>query len=191
MNELNLMTEDVWNSTVGALRNRAGIANIYPKSGDYSRDEWLYDYYTKNVSHPMYTKGDLDIALEIRRERVAEMTFENGLRQLDVYRYGQADLIARRYNNSGWRGIYVGDGAGFTFENQDYTFEPKADDVLNTTTCYPISTKANAKDSDWYIEDGYLIYKYELNWEDKMYCRPIPVTATNLNADLGQNYGWN
>ena len=77
MNELNLMTEDVWNSTVGALRNRAGIANIYPKSGDYSRDEWLYDYYTKNVSHPMYTKGDLDIALEIRRERVAEMTFEN------------------------------------------------------------------------------------------------------------------
>lgn len=191
MNELNLMTEEVWNSTVGALRRRAGIANIYPKSGDYSRDEWLYDYYTKNVSHPMYTKGDVDIALEIRRERVAEMTFENGLRQLDVYRYGQADLIARRYNNSGWKGIYVGDGSGFTFENQDYTFEPKADDVLNTTTCYPISTKADAKDSDWYIEDGYLIYKYDLRWEDKMYCRPIPVTATNLNSDLGQNYGWN
>lgn len=191
MNELGQMTEEIWNSTVGALRRRAGIANIYPKSGSYSRDEWLYDYYTKNVSHPLYTQGDVDIALEIRRERVTEMTFENGLRQLDVYRYGQGDLIARRHDNRGWKGIYVGDGAGFTFENQDYTFESAASGALNTTTNYPISTKDGAKDTDWYIDDGFLVYKYDLQWEDKMYCRPIPVTATNLNSKLGQNYGWN
>lgn len=191
-NELGEMTQDIWDKTVGTLRKRAGVANIYPGSGDYSRDEWLYEYYTKNVSHPMYTQGNLDIALEIRRERVTELTFESGLRLRDVYRYGQGDLIARRYDNNGWKGIYVGDGSDLEFEGQTYTFD-RSTSASNTngTTNYPISTKAGAKDTDWYIEDGYLIYKYELQWEDKMYCRPIPTTALTLNPKLGQNYGWN
>lgn len=46
-------------------------------------------------------------------------------------------------------------------------------------------------DTDWYLEDGYLVYKYELQWDDKMYCRPIPNAALTLNPKLGQNYGWN
>ncbi len=190
MNELGKMSQEVWNSTVGALRKRAGIANIYPGSADYSRDQWLYEYYTQNVEHSMYTKGDVDVALEIRRERVTELTFEGGLRQSDVYRYGQADLIARRYDNSGWRGIYVGDGSGFTFEDQDYTFN-NSKVSTNSTTNYPISDKSSAKDTDWYIENGYLVYKYDLQWEDKMYVRPIPTTALTLNPKIGQNYGWN
>lgn len=190
MNELGKMSQEVWNSTVGALRKRAGIANVYPGSADYSRDQWLYEYYTQNVEHSMYTKGDVDVALEIRRERVTELTFEGGLRQSDVYRYGQADLIARRYDNSGWRGIYVGDGSGFTFEDQDYTFN-NSKVSTNSTTNYPISDKSSAKDTDWYIENGYLVYKYDLQWEDKMYVRPIPTTALTLNPKIGQNYGWN
>lgn len=192
LNELGEMDKNVWNKTVGALRQRAGIANIYPGDADYSRDQWLYEYYTKNLNHPMYTKGDLDIALEIRRERVAELTFEGGLRQLDVYRYGQGDLIVRRYNNSGWKGIYVGDGSDMEFEGQTYTFDRSVSpENTNATTNYPISSKDTAKDSDWYIEDGYLIYKYDLQWDDKMYCRPIPTTALTLNPKLGQNKGWN
>ncbi|MGM9742263.1 MAG: RagB/SusD family nutrient uptake outer membrane protein [Candidatus Cryptobacteroides sp.] len=191
MNELGQMSQEIWNKTVGALRTRAGIANIYPGSGDYSRDEWLYEYYTKDLAHPITTRGDLDIALEIRRERVTELTFEDGLRQLDVYRYGQGDLIARRHNSIGWKGIYVGSGSGFSFENQDYTFEKAESGALNGTTCYPISAKENAKDTDWFIDDGYLVYKYDLQWENKMYCRPIPVSAQTLNPKIGQNYGWN
>lgn len=191
-NELGEMDQTIWNQTVGALRTRAGIANIYPGSGDYSRDEWLYDYYTKNLNHPMYTKGDLDIALEIRRERVTELTFEGGLRQLDVYRYGQGDLIARRHDYMGWKGIYVGDGADMDFEGQTYTFNREvSEENTNSTTNYPISNKSTAKDTDWYIEDGYLVYRYDLQWEDKMYCRPIPTTALTLNPKIGQNYGWN
>ena len=191
MNELGQMTEEIWNQTVGAIRKRAGIANIYPKSGDYTRDQWLYEYYTKDLKNQELTRGDLDIALEIRRERVAELTFEGGLRQLDVYRYGQGDLIARRFNNSGWKGLWIGSATGFTFEGQDYTFAPASSESLNTTTNYPISPKATAKDTDWYLEDGYLVYKYELQWDDKMYCRPIPNSALILNPKLGQNYGWN
>lgn len=191
-NELGEMDQNIWNQTVGALRKRAGITNIYPGSGDYSRDEWLYDYYTKNVNHPMYTKGNLDIALEIRRERVAELTFEGGLRQLDVYRYGQGDLIARRYNNMGWKGIYVGDGSDMEFEGKTYTFNTEVSaENKNESSNYPISAKATAKDTDWYIEDGYLIYKYDLQWDDKMYCRPIPTAALTLNPKIGQNNGWN
>ncbi len=191
-NELGEMDEDIWNKTVGALRGRAGIANIYPGGADYARDPWLYEYYTKNLNHPMYTKGNLDIALEIRRERVTELTFEGGLRQLDVYRYGQGDLITRRYDNMGWKGIYVGDGSDMDFEGQTYTFSrDDSEDNVNATTNYPIKTKETAKDTDWYIEDGYLIYKYDLQWDDRMYCRPIPTTALTLNPKIGQNNGWN
>lgn len=192
MNELGRMDQSVWEKTVGALRKRAGIADIYPESGDYSRDEWLYKYYTTGLNHPMYTQGNLDVALEIRRERVTELTFEGGLRQLDVYRYGQADLIARRYDNVGWKGIYVGDGSDMEFEGETYTFNTSSDATnTNATTNYPIRPKSTAKDSDWFIEDGYLIYKCELQWTDNMYCRPIPTTALTLNPKLGQNYGWN
>ncbi len=190
MNELGKMTEEVWNSTVGALRKRAGVQNIYPEGTGYSRDEWLYEYYNKGLNHGMYTKGNVDVALEIRRERVAELTFEGALRQADVYRYGQGDLIARRYDNSGWRGIYVGDGSDMDFEEQTYTFNSSKVST-NSTTNYPISDKDSAKDTDWYIEDGFLVYKYELKWEDKMYVNPIPTTAITLNSKIGQNYGWN
>lgn len=192
MNELGRMDQSVWEKTVGALRKRAGIADIYPGSGDYSRDEWLYSYYTKGLNHPMYTQGDLDIALEIRRERVTELTFEGGLRQLDVYRYGQADLIARRYDNVGWKGIYVGDGSEMEFEGKNYTFNTSSDALnTNSTTNYPIRPRSSAKESDWFIEDGYLVYKIDLQWTDNMYCRPIPTTALTLNPKIGQNNGWN
>ena len=29
-----------------------------------------------------------------------------------------------------------------------------------------------------------------MNWEDKMYTKPIPVTALNVNPDILQNDGW-
>lgn len=191
MNELGKMSESIWNSTVGALRERAGVKNIYPGTADYTRDQWLLDYYTKDLKHAIYTQGDLDVALEIRRERVTELSFECGLRADDVYRYGQADLISRRYVGDGWRGIWVGSNASFDFEGQSYTLDSSTgSDNINSTTNYPISAKATAKDTDWYLQDGYLVYKYVLNWEDKMYCRPIPVAALNVNPNLGQNYGW-
>ena len=39
-------------------------------------------------------------------------------------------------------------------------------------------------------DHGFLIYNYKLEWKDKMYVRPIPQTALNVNPALEQNYGW-
>lgn len=192
-NELGEMTEAIWKETVGAIRERAGVRDIYPLSADYVADTWLRSYYSDGLAHPAELD---DIALEIRRERVTELTFESGLRQADVYRYGQADLIARRYEDDGWAGIYVTAaeaGGKMTFEGVEYTFESAFSGALNTTTCYPIKEASEAVESDWYLSEGdhgYLVYKYPLKWEERKYCRPIPTSALNKNKNLGQNYGW-
>lgn len=188
--ELGEMSEAIWDQTVGALRKRAGVVSIYPTT----RDPWLYDYYTKDLVHPATDISP--VGLEIRRERVTELTFESELRQADVYRYGQADLIARRYNNEGWAGIWVTPDEvanGLVFEGMTYTFEKASDGAVNSTTCYPVKAESDAVNTDWFFSEGdhgYLVYKYALKWDEKMYCRPIPQTETKLNHALGQNYGW-
>lgn len=184
--ELGEFSEDVWNETIALLRKRAGVKSVYPLSSEYVEDTWLKDYYTKDVANPV----NLDnIDIEIRRERVAELTLEGGLRIFDLYRWNVAGLIAKRYNNQGWPGIWIKESekdAGFMFEGQKYTFKGK-----NTEYSYPIS---DANDLNWTLEksgNGYLlVYNYKLVWEDRMYVRPIPQAATNLNPKLGQNYGW-
>ena len=188
--ELGEMTEEIWNQTVGALRVRAGVKNIYPTV----RDPWLYNYYTEGLVHP--ATGISPVGLEIRRERVTELTFESELRQNDIYRYGQADLVARRYNNVGWAGIWVTPSeasSGLVFEKETYTFEPAKDGAVNSTTCYPIKDEADAVNTDWFFSEGdhgYLVYKYALKWEARKYCRPIPLSAYNINPQLGQNKDW-
>ena len=188
--ELGEMTEEIWNQTVGALRNRAGVANVYPTA----RDPWLYEYYTKDLVHPATDISP--VGLEIRRERVTELTFESELRQNDIYRYGQADLVVRRYNGVGWAGIWVtaGEAAnGLVFEKETYTFESASGGAVNSTTCYPIKDEADAVNTDWFFSEGdhgYLVYKYALKWEPRKYCRPIPLSAYNVNPKLGQNKDW-
>ena len=188
--ELGEMTEEIWNQTVGALRNRAGVANVYPTA----RDPWLYEYYTKDLVHPATDISP--VGLEIRRERVTELTFESELRQNDLYRYGQADLVVRRYNGVGWAGIWVtaGEAAnGLVFEKETYTFESASGGAVNSTTCYPIKDEADAVNTDWFFSEGdhgYLVYKYALKWEPRKYCRPIPLSAYNVNPKLGQNKDW-
>ncbi len=189
-NELGEMTQDIWNQTVGALRERAGVANIYPTS----MDPWLYEYYTKDLDHPA---SDINaVGLEIRRERVTELTFESELRQADIYRYGQADLVVRRYKGIGWAGIWVTPeeaAGGLNFEGEHYTFESAKSGAVNSTTCYPIKAQADAVNTDWFFSEGdhgYLVYKYELKWEPRKYCRPIPLQAYTINPALGQNKDW-
>ncbi|MFA6592658.1 MAG: RagB/SusD family nutrient uptake outer membrane protein [Bacteroidales bacterium] len=197
MNELGKMDETIWNETVGALRERAGVKNIYPGSSSYVKDEWLRKYYTTDVNHVPNLN---DIALEIRRERVSELTYEGGLRQDDIYRYGQADLLERRYNHQGWTGIWLSDadanadagGFAFTFEGTNYKIGTK----VSKTTEYAYQISNNTDNRNWSLAKAegsgyYLVYNYKLKWDDNsMYCRPIPATATTLNPALGQNHGW-
>ena len=184
--ELGEMDEDIWNMTVGALRQRAGVRNIYPLSADFVRDDWLTDYY--NSISPIVLD---DVMIEIRRERATELVMEMSNRYWDLMRWGCGEIIVRRYNYQGWRGIYLTENDvnnGFDFNGISYqvTFGGN-----NTSRSYPItSTHANVT---WSLSEGthgYLIYNYAQQWDDKMYVRPIPLTAITLNPALGQNYGW-
>lgn len=189
MNELGQFTEGIWNQTVGAIRQRAGVKSIYPTASD----PWLKEYYTKDLQNQHITDGNEAVALEIRRERVTELCYEDGLRQSDLYRWGIADIIPRRGGNStGWTGIWLSaDNVknGFDFNGAHYTINESVKKA--SETAYPISTTNNG---NWTLEkagDGFFLqYNYKLKWEERMYCRPIPNTAKVLNDKLGENYGW-
>ena len=106
-------------------------------------------------------------------------------------RWKAGRLIAKRYNNQGWRGIYVTrDEAlnGFTFNGKTYTLR-KTDN--HSETSYPIAnTGADSSFSLTEGDYGYLVYNYRLEWDDCMYLSPIPESALKVNPNLGQNHGW-
>ena len=182
------MDKGIWEQTIGALRKRAGVASIYPGDAAYVKDQWLRDYYTSGVEHPAELS---DALLEIRRERVTEMTLEQGIRLDDLYRWSLCDLVVKRHNGEGWAGIWVTEDEaknGFKFEGTTYTF---ANGGSVGETKIPITTNA---DRNWTLEKAgngyYLIYNYKLEWLERNYVRPIPLNDLNLNPNLGQNYGW-
>lgn len=191
MNELGKMSEEVWNLTVGALRERAGVKNIYPKA----TDNWLKEYYSKDLKYPFRTSGNEAVALEIRRERATELILEGGLRQLDLFRYGQMDLIERRgcKGEESWTGVWISEddykNGYYMFNNTKYMINLGKKE----STSYPITT--NKADMTWSLRKAegtgyYLQYHLDLKWEDKMYVRPISQNDLNVNPNLGQNWGW-
>ena len=184
--ELGLMDETIWNETVGALRERAGVTNIYPQGGSYVEDTFLKNYYAQAESG----KNLSNIILEIRRERATELIMENGLRYYDLIRWHCGDLFdLRNTNGQGWRGMYVTADMyknGFEFNGVKFKFGTKD---ANTT----VGISTNTGNSNRILTDGnsgFIIYNYDLSWEDKMYINPIPTSARTLNPNLYQNKGW-
>ena len=185
--ELDLMDQTLWNETIGALRTRAGVTAIYPESSAYAQDPFLVDYYSKDLKHPVSLSNTM---LEIRRERATELALENESRFNDLMRWRMGDLIQRRYNGKGWRGIYITEEEsvnGFVFNGTRFKVSATTTSGVNS---YNISS---AVDGGMTLSEGtygYLVYHYDLGWEDKMYLKPIPTTALNVNPALGQNDGW-
>jgi hypothetical protein len=185
--ELGKMTPAIWNKTVGAIRlKHGGVTNIYPGDAGYVEDQFLREYYTKGLVYPVSLTATM---LEIRRERVTELMLEGDSRFDDLMRWRMGDLITRRYEGKGWRGIYVTEeeaASGFTFNGSKYK-------VPSTTVgekAYAITSAVDGGMTFSHGSYGYIIYHYSLSWEDKMYLRPIPTTALNVNPELGQNEGW-
>ena len=180
--ELGQIDETIWNETVGELRKRAGVKNIYPASAGYVEDAWLKSYYgDPALSNTM---------LEIRRERVTELICEN-LRASDLSRWACQNLIVDRgTDNSGWMGIYVTADEyknGIQFNGETYKFN------ASKVSQFAYKTGTSTADQNLTLSEGdhgYLIYNYRLEWNDRDYVRPIPSTALTKNPNLGQNYGW-
>lgn len=179
--ELGQMTPALWNVTIGALRVRAGVTSIYPD--DNAADPFLQDYYTRDLKHPANLSK---LMLEVRRERVTEMMLEQNSRYDDLMRWNMGDLIERRYDGNSWRGIYITPAeaaSGFDFNGKHYTISK----TKNTSeTNYRIASDFTLSNGDY----GYLQYNFPVSWDDKMYTKPIPQTALNVNPNLGQNEGW-
>jgi hypothetical protein len=100
------------------------------------------------------------------------------------------DILERRYNHQGWRGIYITKDeakSGFDFNGKHYTVSTAK---TSNETNYKITSAADKNFTLSNGSYGYLIYNYRLQWDDKMYLYPIPVTAANVNPNLGQNEGW-
>lgn len=185
--ELGLMDETLWNTTIGALRTRAGVKSIYPGSSSYAPDQFLAEYYYRGLKHPVELSNNM---LEIRRERATELALENESRFNDLMRWRMGDLIKRRYDGRGWRGIYITQAEadkGFVFNGTRFKVSAN---VQGGVSSYNISS---AVDGGMTLSEGtygYLVYYYSLEWDDKMYLKPIPTTALNVNPALGQNEGW-
>lgn len=177
------ISQDDWNKTIGALRERAGVQNVYPTVAD----PWLANYYS--CSPIALTPAQL----EIRRERVCEMGLEH-LRLEDLYRWHCGNLVVDRdSNNTGWKGIWVTEDEaqnGLVFNGYTYTF-PTDGNTPATGMGFAISNKTS--DQNYSFSEtthGYIIYNYKLEWNDRMYVHPIPDSAITLNENLGQNPHW-
>ena len=172
------LSQEDWNKTIGLLRARAGVANIYP---DASWDcGWIKAYYG-NLSN---------VLTEIRRERTVELLGE-GMREADLYRWKLGHLIVERQtNNQGWMGVWVPKElvGGMPFNGATYTFtntKPEAGLGYNVS-----GSTADQNHSFSEGDHGFLIYNYKLEWKDRNYVRPIPQTVLNVNKNIQQNYGW-
>lgn len=175
--ELGEMTQDVWNQTIKPLRERAGVASIYPTNAD----PYMVDYFQGQVSDPFI--------LEVRRERGIELTMENS-RYQDINRWHQGELFARP-----WLGIYIpeldkpldldNDGVAETIVTTD-------DKKVSTLRILLVGAASQAGHilSEGVKGNIQPSTKLQRNWHDYKYLRPIPITAIQENPNLSQNPGW-
>lgn len=175
--ELGEMTEEVWNATIGPLRERAGVRSIYPTAAD----PYMVEYFQHQVTDPFI--------LEVRRERGIELTMENS-RYQDIIRWHQGELFARA-----WKGIWVsavdtpldlnGDGTPETI----VTANAKLQSTLNILMI-DAASEAGHKLSQGTSGNILPATKLERKWQDYKYVRPVPTTALQENPNLTQNPRW-
>ena len=172
--ELGEMTPIVWNKTIKALRERAGVKGTEPTEADqYLIDNFYPDINDKHL-------------LEIRRERACELVGEN-LREDDLMRWKRGELTTME-----WRGIYVPelnkaqdlDGDG----KNDICFYKGSKPSISGVKFVALNESFTLTDGD----HGNLIWAKgaERSWHDYKYLHPIPRNVRVLNPDLEQNPGW-
>ena len=182
--ELGAMNAGEWTKTIGALRERAGIATAAANQLPTVADPYLLSYYKGRFTDP--------ILLEVVRERAVEMIFE-GLRTDDLMRWKLGDLLQSATMN----GMYVpalgeydlnGDGKNDVYFYQGQKPSSSTPGIafvnVNSTNGVGQLKLANGTSGEIQWNPG------ERKWEDKKYLFPIPESALIRNGNLGQNDGW-
>ncbi len=172
--ELGEMGSTVWNKTIKALRERAGVKGTEPAEAD----QYLIQHF-----YPELTDKYL---LEIRRERACELVGEN-LRNDDLMRWKRGELTTME-----WKGIYVPE----VNKPQDLDGDGKNDICFYSGKKPSVSgVKFVALNDNFTVTDGNhgnLVWAkgVERSWRDHKYLHPIPRNVRVLNPTLEQNPGW-
>ncbi len=175
--ELGEMTQEVWNKTIKPLRERAGVASIYPTQAD----PYMVDYFQGKVTDPFI--------LEVRRERGIELTME-GYRYDDIIRWRQGELFTRQRV-----GIWIpaietpldlnNDGTDETIVTRNSNLVSKLN-ILQIDQASQAGHKLSNGSFGNILPNTALPHK----WEDFKYVQPIPTTARQENSNLSQNPHW-
>lgn len=170
--ELGQFTEDDWNLTVALLRERAGVSAVIPADAD----PYLVSYFDNTVTDKWL--------LEIRRERGTELFMEN-LRYQDLMRWHLGNLIERS-----WRGVYCPVGTSQALNGSSTKFVS----IVQNPVAAQSNTQYLVLSENEYVSvdsDGCLVFEQNQRvWTEKMYLRPIPQSAIDVNENLGQNELW-
>lgn len=178
--ELNLMSEEQWQKTIGQLRARAGIENNTSKPNTV--DTYLQSTFYPEISDP--------VVLEVRRERAIELALE-GFRFDDVVRWKMGKLYEKERN-----GIYVRQLDEPLDLNSDgvldvvfYLGKPK-DQIPGVNYVNVDPAKGGLRLSETTKGELEWLWNDPIQWEDKFYLYPIPEKDLLINTNLKQNPGW-
>ncbi len=193
--ELGVLTDAEWNSTVGAIRRRAGI------TGGTDVRPTVVDSYLQTTFYPDVTSA---VLLEIRRERAIELVAE-GMRFNDLRRWKCGELM----ESLPWTGIHItaldtpidinGDGV-----NDYYFTEADPNSAIIPAAYKSIAIQVNQNDLGIYFvanpTSGLdLVYKpgtANRKWytDDRQYLYPVPAEVIrDYKANgytLSQNPNW-
>lgn len=193
--ELGSINQGDLDKTVNRLRGRVGMPNM---NMGVALDPVLAGLY------PNVTASNLNVLLEIRRERRVELACE-GLRYDDLMRWKVGKLI-----QNSQQGIYVPalgayDVTGDGVEDIAILASPTSEgpiaglpDAVKTTLTKYYLKDATGKDNTFYLSggtSGYVAFTRDREQarnfiEPKYYYRPIPRQQMLLNPNLKQVFGW-
>ncbi|ACU05187.1 RagB/SusD family nutrient uptake outer membrane protein [Pedobacter heparinus] len=183
--ELGTLSDTDWNTTIGALRRRAGITQNTATKPTLA-DPYLMAEYFPGITDPSI--------LEIRRERGIELALE-GFRFYDLVRWKSGKLIEKT-----WNGMYVPALNTPLDLNKDGVMDVAFYRTLPNSqvpgvTYMNVAETVSGRPNAMVLSEGdkgeikWLVTTPRV-WQDKFYLYPIPESDRLMNPALGQNPDW-